>query len=93
MQSGDGYILIASTTYKKILTRLKSRDLGMVRAIDRGVEKILTNPMLGKPLRHGLRNFRRVHIAGSFVLLFEVSGNEVRLIDFDHHDRIYKKYS
>jgi len=47
--------------------------------------------MLGKPLRNTLRNYRRVHV-DPFVLLYEIRMLEVRLMDFDHHDKIYKKY-
>jgi YafQ family addiction module toxin component len=46
-----------------------------------------------KNLRHGLNNFKRVHIDRSFVLTFKVDleNNFILFIDFDHHDRIYKK--
>ena len=30
---------------------------------------------------------------GSFVLIYEVTESAVRLLDFDHHDRIYKFFS
>lgn len=29
---------------------------------------------------------------GSFVLIYELYQNELRFIDFDHHDKIYKKF-
>ena len=59
--------------------------------LEAGVTKILRDPMLGKPLRNKFRGNRRVHIAGPFVLLYEIVGTEIRLLDFDHHDKIYKK--
>ena len=46
-----------------------------------------------KPLRSNLKGIRRVHVKGSFVLLFTVDevGKLVSFVDLDHHDRVYKK--
>lgn len=89
----SGYALSLGAGFNAVLKRLKRRDPAMLKRLDSGVTKILREPMLGKPLGNILRNYRRIHIAGSFVLLYELHEREVRLIDFDHHDRIYKKYS
>ena len=87
------YTLAYGVTFGRILKKLKGRDMFLLRELDRSIEKILREPHLGKPLGNVLRNHRRIHIARSYVLLYEVHAYEVRLIDFDHHDRIYKKYS
>ena len=87
------YHLKVTSSFQRILTKLKRRHSPLLGEIDRSVEKILTQPELGKPLRHNLKNFRRIHIEGSFVLLYEIHNDEVRLIDFDHHDKVYKKYA
>ena len=55
------------------------------------IEKIVENPVFGKPLRNVLRNYRRVHVDDSFVLVYEIYQYSIQLIDFDHHDNIYKK--
>jgi YafQ family addiction module toxin component len=93
MEDDSPYILVLSATYKRTIKKLKSRNITLLKNLERGITKILREPELGKPLRHTLRNYRRIHIAGSFVLLYEVRDLEVYLIDFDHHDRVYKKYS
>jgi hypothetical protein len=38
-----------------------------------------------------LQNKRRVHIGGSFVLIYEVNEEKkmVTLLDFDHRDNVY----
>jgi len=38
------------------------------------------------------QNKRRVHIGGSFVLIYEINEEQkiVTLLDFDHHDNVYK---
>lgn len=89
--SSRSYSLVLSPRFEKILKSLKRRKPTLLRDLERQIEKVLKEPVLGKPLRNVLRNYRRVHI-GSFVLIYEIYHKEIRLIDFDHHDRIYKKY-
>ncbi|KKW08745.1 MAG: hypothetical protein UY44_C0007G0007 [Candidatus Kaiserbacteria bacterium GW2011_GWA2_49_19] len=85
--------LTFSPWFEKILRTLKRKNPNLVRAFAKHLPKVVANPELGKPLRHSLRNYRRIHIEGSFVLLYEIREREVYLIDLDHHDRVYKKYS
>ncbi len=85
------YTLSYGPTFGRILKKLKRRDRALFGELERGIAKILMEPTLGKPLRNVLRNYRRIHIGGSFVLLYEIQETVVRLLDFDHHDRIYKK--
>jgi len=56
------------------------------------VKDILEDPYRFKPLRKPLQNKRRVHVGGAFVLIYEVNEKKkiVTLLDFDHHDNIYK---
>ncbi len=72
--------------------KLKKKNREMLVLIDRKVQEILDNPYRFKPLRKPLQNKRRVHIGGSFVLIYEVNEDEkiVTLLDFEHHDNIYK---
>ncbi len=93
MSAEAEYSLVAADQYKRVLKKLRRKNPALVLEIERVVGRILQYPEFGKPLRHSLRNYRRVHIEGSFVLLYEINGTVLRLLDFDHHDRIYKKYS
>ena len=45
-----------------------------------------------KNLKHNLSDYKRVHIAKSFVLLFKVYKKEKFILfdRFDHHDNIYQ---
>jgi mRNA-degrading endonuclease RelE of RelBE toxin-antitoxin system len=63
-----------------------------MQLIDRKVRDILADPYRFKPLRKPLQNKRRVHVGGSFVLVYEINEKEnlVVLLDFNHHDTIYK---
>lgn len=76
----------------KKLKKLRKKDIEMLNLIDKKVQAILENPYRFKPLKKPLQNKRRVHIGGSFVLIYEINDKSqtVTLLDFDHHDNIYK---
>ncbi len=47
-----------------------------------------------KPLKGEMKGARRVHLAKSFVLVYEIDEKKnkiIRLLDYDHHDKIYRK--
>lgn len=90
MNGRASYILTIPDEFEPILKRIKKRP-DLFKKFSNQVNKLLREPLLGKPLRNILRNYRRLHI-GSYVLIYEIYGNEIRLLDFDHHDRVYKKY-
>ncbi len=90
MEEKARYVLVIPDEFEPVLKRLKRRqDAG--KKFSAHVKKILREPLLGKPLRNALKNYRRIHIE-SYILIYELQGQEVRLVDFDHHDKIYKKY-
>ncbi|MCK4297135.1 MAG: type II toxin-antitoxin system mRNA interferase toxin, RelE/StbE family [Candidatus Marinimicrobia bacterium] len=86
------YKLAIKKSLDKKFKKLKKKDREMLELIDKKVQEILDNPSRFKSLKKPLQNKKRVHIGGSFVLIYEVNENEkiVTLIDFDHHDNIYK---
>lgn len=83
--------IVYSREVEDILKKIKKRNKTLFERIENQIIKILRMPNIGKPLRHTLRNRRRVHI-GSFVLVYEFHLGEIRFIEFDHHDKIYKKF-
>ena len=85
------YTLTLTYQYKDSLKRIKRSKPDLLVPLEAGVVKILREPTLGKPLRNEFKGNRRIHVAGPFVLLYEIKGTEIRLLDFDHHDKIYKK--
>jgi len=86
------YSLAIKESLDKKFKKLQKKDMEMLQLIDRKVQEILVNPYRFKPLGKPLQNKRRVHIAGSFVLVYEINEKEklVVLLDFDHHDNVYK---
>ena len=86
------YKLAVKESLDRKFKKLKKKDREMLMLIDRKVQEILDDPYRFKPIRRPLQNKRRVHVAGSFVLIYDVNEDEkiVTLLDFDHHDNIYK---
>ncbi len=83
--------VVYSREFERALIRYK-RDKNFFERLTQQMEKILREPNVGKPLRYTLKNRRRMHV-GSFVLVYEFHNSELRFLDFDHHDKIYKKYN
>ncbi len=86
------YSLAIKESLDKKFRKLQKKDTEILQLIDRKVQEILVDPYRFKPSRKPLQNKRRVHVAGSFVLVYEINEQEklVVLLDFDHHDNIYK---
>lgn len=86
------YKLAVKESLDRKFKRLRTKDKELLRLIEKKVNEILTDPYRFKPLRKSLHNKRRVHVAGPFVLIYEIDEKEqfVTLLDFDHHDNIYK---
>ncbi|KKQ35782.1 MAG: Addiction module toxin, RelE/StbE family [Candidatus Nomurabacteria bacterium GW2011_GWB1_37_5] len=80
-----------SFNFENILHKISKKDKSTFKEIEKQILKIFNNPLIGKPLRNVLKNYRRVHI-DSFVLLYRINEEEIIFVDYDHHDKIYKKY-
>ncbi len=88
--SGDFlYSLEISETCEKNIQKHSKNNKPLQIALERSINKILMNPEHFKPLKTPLQNMRRVHVLSSYVLIYEIKGNVVRLIRFAHHDEAY----
>ena len=87
----DMYKLAVKESLDRKLKKLGKKDREMLLLIEKKVKEIMRDPYRFKPLKKPLQNKRRVHVAGSFVLIYEISEEKsiVTLVDFDHHDKIY----
>lgn len=79
-----------SETFRGVLKRLKKKK-DVYRRLEEQMDKVTNNPFFGKPLRNVLKNRRRVHV-DPYILLYEVYNSKITFLDFNHHDKIYKKY-
>ena len=75
----------------KAFYKLAKKDKEQLRRVHNKIQEILEDPYRFKPLRYPLDGCRRVHM-GSFVLIYEIdeSRETVVILDYDHHDNIYK---
>ncbi|VVB91427.1 Uncharacterised protein [uncultured archaeon] len=85
------YKILIEEKLQEMLKKLYKKDKKRYDICMRKIEEIVNNPEQYKPLRHDMKNIRRVHIAKSFVLIFKVENDTVKFLDLDHHDKIYKK--
>lgn len=82
------YSIEFSDEFEKSMNKLKKKDKALFQQIQKKLIELVDNPEHYKPLRNVLAGFRRIHF-GSFVLIYTVEGETVRIISLDHHDRIY----
>lgn len=80
---------------ERILEKLKKKDPVSHQAVKRKIAEVVnTNPEHYKPLRYDMKNLKSVHVMKSFVLIFtyDKQSDFLSFLDYDHHDKIYKKY-
>lgn len=86
------YRLAIKESLDKKFKKIQKKDKELLQLIHKKVQDILESPYRFKPLKKPLQNKRRVHVGGSFVLIYEIDEREkiITLFDFDHHDNVYK---
>ena len=82
---------------KLIIEKLAKKDKKRSDIINKKIKQIINSDSASiqhyKNLKYDLKEFTGVHIDSGFVLVFKVDipNNFVLFVDFDHHDKIYKK--
>ena len=87
------YSLEVKEEADRIFRKLSKKDKNQLIAIHKKIEEIRTNPdHIYKFLTRPLQTFNRVHIMGSFVLVFKVAHERKTIIIYyyEHHDNVYK---
>jgi len=77
-----------SAGFEKSMKKLKKKDTVLFNQIQKRLIDLVQNPDHYKPLRNVLAGYRKIHF-GSFVLIFKLEGEVVRIISLDHHDKSY----
>lgn len=85
------YRVVVDPQLQKKLEKLFKKDRKTYEHLKKKLVELSSNPEIGKPLRNVLKNNRRLHI-GSFVLVYKFNkeGNTITLLEFEHHDKVYK---
>ena len=82
------YVIEFSDEVEKSIQKLKKRDKVLFQQIRRKLIALVNDPDHFKPLQNVLAGFRRIRF-GSFVLIYKIEGEHVRIISLDHHDNAY----
>lgn len=82
------YSIEFGAEFDKSIKKLKKKDKVAFEQIQKKLIEIVQNPEHYKPLKNVLAGYRRLHF-GSFVLIYTIEGNIVRIISLDHHDKAY----
>ncbi len=82
------YAIEFSSIFEKSMKKLKKKDKVMYDQIQKKLIDLVENPDHFKPLRNILAGYRRIHF-GSYVVIYKIEGDIVRIISLDHHDKSY----
>ena len=82
------YSVDFSVSFEKSMKKLKKKDKALFDQIQKKLIDLVQNPDHYKPLRNVLVGYQRIQF-GSFVLIFKIEGEVVRIISLDHHDKSY----
>lgn len=85
------YRVIYTHLFEKKIKKFK-KDKGLVAELKKKIEKLLSDPFLGKPLEYPLVNFRSIRVKGKYRLVYKFNENdkELVLVAFGHRKDIYK---
>ena len=86
------YALEVKEGVDRAFRRMAKKDRIRLEAVEKKVQEILEDPHRSKPLRAPMEGKRRVHV-GPFVLVYEIDEQRkvVILLDFEHHDTVYRR--
>ena len=82
------YQIEFSVQFERSMKKLKKKDKVLFEQIQKKLIDLVQNPDHYKPLKNILAGYRRIHF-GSFVLIYKIGGDIVRIISLDHHDQSY----
>ena len=86
-----------SDELKVLIRKLSKRDKTRAEALNKKIKEAINNDSNSidryKNCRYDLKEYKRVHIDKSFVLLFKVykEKNMIYFWKLEHHDEAYKK--
>lgn len=71
------------------IKQIKHLNRFLLEKIKNQINKILENPLIGKPLKYK-RGERALYIK-PFRLVYAIKGDEIILLKFDHRKKVYKE--
>lgn len=86
-----------SDELKLVIKKLQKKDRARIIILNKKIKEIVSNDANSvdryKNCRYDLKEYKRVHIDKSFVLIFKVDKekNHILFERLKHHDEVYKK--
>jgi addiction module RelE/StbE family toxin len=74
--------------FEKNFERLTKKDSILRERLLKKVMEIIDNPEIGEHLTRNLAGMCSVHV-GHWVIIYEVRGDEIHILNVDHHDYAY----
>jgi len=86
------YFLDVVSTCEESIRKMTAKNPTLSHALENKVKRVLEDPQRFKPLHYPLQSMRRVHVLGSFVLIYRINeeSKTVCLLKFSHHDDAYR---
>lgn len=84
------YAIEFSDEFERTFKKLKTKDNVLFKRIQKKLLEIVEEPTRFKQLRNVMAGYSRLQF-GSYVLVFKINGEVVRIISLDHHDKAYRK--
>ncbi len=84
------YKVSRTNLFEKKIKEFK-KDKELVEELTKKIEKLLSDPFMGKPLQHHLSNYMSIRVRGKYRLIYKLNENEreVILAAFGHRKTIY----
>jgi len=73
-----------------LLKEIRGLDKGLRERFYKGLEKLVVNPSIGKPLQYDFKGCRRVRI-DPFRVIYKVKEDTIFVLAFEHRGLVYKK--
>lgn len=85
------YRVIYTHLFENKIKKFK-KDRELVVELKKKIEKLLSDPFIGKPLEYPLLNFRSIRVKGKYRLIYKLNENseELVLVAFGHRKNIYQ---
>ncbi len=68
------------------------KDKPLVDELKKKIEKLLSDPLIGKPLQYHLANYRSVRVREKYRLIYKINenGKEIIVVAFGHRKSVYE---
>jgi addiction module RelE/StbE family toxin len=74
---------------KRFLSDTKKLKKDLRRELEKAVNKILENPLMGKPLKYSFKGCRSARVS-KFRIIYKIERDRIIFITFEHRKKAYR---